>query len=206
VAKPVMDQGGQYVTRMLSTLEALGKDDPSGVVVGGVIRALAPYAGARTNDIRRLRAAQDVVWQARLGEVLAGRLDFVNGYNASLRYVSPAGQGDETDRKAVLQMLTDLLEVASTTFIKSYEGQAGVVLRDLLMNIEIRLGTILQTTQTPIATILSKKEITAEMALKVRLEAVNETWKPILARMGITPRPVQPSSSRPSGTASQPAG
>ncbi len=187
--------------KMLTTLEQLGRNE-SGPILAVVLQTLNMHTGGgRDKDaVIRLRPILDKVWMARIKDLHDGKDGVVDAYRRAVIFFDPV---DEDDRKKVLQMLVDALESASKGFDKSVSSKKGKKSDQqswisLLSNLENKLIELTQTSETPIQDILSdpKKSI-EQKPTEVRLKAVSEYWKPLLAKLGIKPRPIPATATKP---------
>ncbi|MCD4699754.1 MAG: hypothetical protein K8R91_04180 [Phycisphaerae bacterium] len=182
--------------KMCATLGRLGQKE-SGPILSVVLRTLIIYPGARTETVALLRSTLDKIWLARLANLRTGNIAVIEAYNTTVVDVAPY---DKADEKRILQLLVDALEAASVGFDESggSKKQAQQPWIDLLSDLERKLKTITRTGKTPIQDILAyaKMPIT-EKVTEVRLEAVQRYWKPLLAKLGVKPRPLPVNKTKP---------
>ncbi|MDY7011113.1 MAG: hypothetical protein SVV80_10235 [Planctomycetota bacterium] len=184
--------------KMCATLERLGRKE-SGPILAVVLRTLIIYPGMRAEAVARLRSTLDKIWLARLGDLLAGRSDIIETYHKTVEFLTPFDK-DEADKKKILQLLVDALEAASQGFNESGSSKksAQQPWMDLLSELERKLNAITDTRKAPIQDILVDTKMPInEKVTEVRLKAVQEHWKPLLAKLDVKPRPVPVTKTKP---------
>ncbi|MCK4625491.1 MAG: HEAT repeat domain-containing protein [Phycisphaerae bacterium] len=184
--------------KMLATLERLGLKE-SGPILSVVLRTLNIHTAEGKKAVIHLRPILDKVWAARLKDLRAGKDGIIDAYRNAIIFFDPA---DKEDKKIVLQMLIDTLESASKGFDKAASSKSKKSDQQswvsLLSNLENKLAELTQTSESPIQDILSdpKKSI-EQKADEVSLMAVSEYWKPLLAKLGVKPRPLPATTTKP---------
>jgi len=188
-ARRMMAQGRQYATKMLAALERLGMKDAAGPVVGQVLAALNPGPQSKPAEAGRLRAVARKVWLARCKEVLEAKADFVEAYVGAVGALR-AMPDDAADRKVVGQLLLEALEAGSRAYAEPahHTGRAGEALVELLTGAESALADMFKKDMAAVQEVLGDRKMGEEVkALKARL-AVNDAWKPLLAKEGVKVR------------------
>lgn len=185
--------------KMLTTLERLGHKE-SGPILAVVLQTLNTHAGGSIEAIDHTRPVLDKVWSSRLKDLRDGKDGVIDAYRNAIVFFDPA---NKADKKKILQMLIDALESASKGFDKSAnrKGKKSGLQSwvSLLSSLENKLIELAQANKnkTPIQDILSNtKKSLEEKSTEVSL-AVNEYWKPLLAKLGVKPRPLPTATTKP---------
>jgi hypothetical protein len=189
----LQEERGDAVNRALATLEGVGLNDASAIIVGEVLRALSPYPQMKKDLVKKLRAAQEKVLLGRCVDLLAGQEEMTEALRRVVAALMPL---DEEDRKGVLQMLADALEAASLGLVQAEQKKTDPApLMELLKTLEAKLVEVTSTSQTPIQTWLGNDKVSLfEKANEVRLKA-NEYWKGVLAARQVKTRFVAPAAT-----------
>lgn len=157
----LLAQGGQYARKMLATLERLGLEDESALVVAAVLRTASGYGEVNDDSAKGLKDVLDKVWLARCQQVHQGQVEMVEAYSKAVSFPRTATQAEQ---KLVLQLLADAMEAASLAYKESQkqEGPLGQAYAELMIRIEDRLADITGTGPRPVEAALENEEDTVD--------------------------------------------
>ncbi len=179
--------------KMCISLEQLGRKE-SGPVLTVVLWTLIIDPDDNQETIDLLRSTMDKIWFARLGDLHAGKGDVIEAYRKAIEFLTPL-TSNKADEKKILQLLVDAMEAASQGFnesliSKNSDGKSGgQSWMDLLSDLENKLAEVTRTNKTPIQDILADPKKPND---EIHLKAVIEYWRPLLAKLGVKPRPAKP--------------
>ncbi len=195
-ARLLLFQGGQFATNMLSTLERMGRGEPSGPVLAAVLMALMPIPDLGPETTTKLAESLDRVWRQRLKDIWAGDNQIIDAYRKAERALLPVVADDN---KRIAQLLADAMEAGTLALerVQDKTSPAAEELKEMLMQMELKLGQVASVEKLVLQPILNQK-LDVQQVTMARLQWL-DFWKPALAKLGVTPRFVAETTTAPAG-------